>query len=744
MRARRVAIVEGVVQGVGFRPFVARLASESELAGAVRNDGGTVHLEVEGDAEALDRFARRLEAEAPAASRIERVRWRDASPTGGVAFTIEPSQPSQPSHPGATDALPIPPDLATCAECLAEVADPTARRFAYPFTNCCSCGPRFTIVESLPYDRPSTTMRGFAMCDACASEHADPRDRRHHAQPIACPACGPHLTLFDAGGAIAEKDEALERAAEALRRGAVLAMKGLGGYQLLCRADDATFVANLRDRKRRAEQPLAVMVASLEDARRVAFVNDAEARALSGSEAPIVLLRRRADGPLAPDVAPRLATVGVMLPTTPLHHLLLGRVRAPLVCTSGNLHEEPIAYEDADARARLGRLADLFLVHDRPIARRADDSVVRVIGGRARVLRLGRGLGPRALPLRGDGVPRLCVGGHLKNAPAAALEDHVVLWPHVGDLDGPSAREAFEASIDDLQRFLRFSPAEIVCDRHPDYASTIFAERRELPLRRIFHHHAHVAACLAEHPDPSIDHARGFAWDGFGLGEEGGLWGGEVFDMRGASATRVGHLRAFALPAGDAAARDGRRALAGLLLTAGREDSADDETARHLPVARSPRLAPPTSSLGRLFDAVAALLGVRARSSFEGQAAMELEAIAEPGAEPYEPRIEPRGGGARVMDWAPMLDGLLADRADPVRASSRFHATLTQWIVALSIGAPRVALSGGCFQNARLSEDVLADLEDRRIEVLLPERAPANDGGLALGQAWLAARGAGK
>lgn len=723
--SRRIARVDGVVQGVGFRPFVARLAAAEGLAGLVRNEGALVWIDVEGAPASLASFAARLTREAPPAARIDHVEWEDAPPLGRETFVIDASATGE-------AALPIPPDLATCAECLAEIRDPRARRRAYPFTNCTACGPRFTIVTGLPYDRPRTTMAAFALCDACRAEYGSPLDRRHHAQPIACPRCGPSLRMLDRDGALlAGPSEALARSVEAIRRGGVVALKGLGGYQLVCGATDEAAVARLRERKRREAKPFAIMARDLASARRIAHLSDADERALASPAAPIVLAKRGASS-LAPSVAPGIAKLGVMLPTTPLHHLLLEALDAPIVCTSGNLHEDPIAIDEADALARLAAIADVFLVHDRPIARRADDGVVHVIDGRARTLRLGRGLGPRALPLGGDGKARLCLGAHLKNAPAAAFGGSVVLWPHVGDLDAPLAIAAFREAVDDLTRFFELAPEELVCDLHPDYASSTFAERSPLPVRRVPHHVAHVAACLAEH---GRERALGFAWDGFGLGPDGGAWGGEALRLEGAAWSRVAHLAPFALPGGDAAARDGRRALSGVLLAADRLALADRETARFTEVSRS-RLAPRTSSAGRLFDAVAALLGVRARSSFEGQAAMELEALAEPGAAPYPFSLE---GG--VLDWTPMIDPLARDRGDAARASSRFHATLVAMIVAASEGASTVALSGGCFQNARLAEDAIAALRERGVEVLLPELAPPNDGGIALGQAWLASRG---
>lgn len=727
MKERRLGVVRGVVQGVGFRPFVARLAHEEALGGCVLNAGGEVRVDVEGEAAALERFARRLAEEAPAAARIDDVSWRSAPPSGQSGFTIEQSAADTPN------AMPLPPDLATCEACLAEVRDPSARRFGYPFTNCTACGPRFTITKALPYDRPQTTMATFAMCAACRGEYEDQSDRRYHAQPIACATCGPELRLEGRDGAVlARSADALGRAAEALRRGEVLALKGLGGYQLLCDATNPDAVTKLRARKRRADEPFAVMTSTTEGARAFAHVDAVEEAALESPAGPIVLVRRRASSLLAPGVAPRLGRLGVMLPTTPLHHLLLAKL-GPVVCTSGNLHGNPIVIDDEDARGRLGEIADTFLCHDRPIARRADDGIVHVVGGRARVLRLGRGLGPVSLPLPRRGPPRLCVGGHLKNAPAICLAERTVLWPHVGDLDGPRAREAFAQAIDDLRRFVETDPVEVVCDRHPDYASSAWAEESGLAVRRVPHHAAHVGACLAEH---RREDALAFAWDGYGLGDDGGAWGGEVFEVTAGRVARVGHLRRFPLPGGDAAARDGRRALAGLLVEADAGAHLDDDCAPFATLARSKRFAPPTSSIGRLFDAVSALAGVRRQSSYEGQAAMELEALAESGATPYPFQV-----ADGVLDFGPMVAPLLST-GDPGVIASRFHATLASAIVTMADqrGARTVALTGGCFQNARLAEDAMTALGERDIEVLLPERVPVGDGGLALGQAWLAGR----
>ena len=736
MIARHVCRVFGVVQGVGFRPFVARLASELALAGWVRNEGRFVRIDLEGNVAALARFAARLVAEAPPPAHVTRVAWRAAAIRGARGFTIEPSIQAE------SVALTIPPDLAPCDACVAELGDPTSRRQGYAFTSCARCGPRFTIVSALPYDRASTSMAGFAMCAACRREHDDLVDRRYHAQPIACPACGPTLRAITADGAsIAEGGAALDAAFEAIRRGAIVAVKGLGGFQLVTDATVDSAVTRLRERKRRPREPFAVMVRNLDEARRLAHVSALEAAALTSAAAPIVLCAGRASA-LALSIAPGLTRVGLMLPSSPLHHLLLERVGAPVVATSANVHGEPIVTDDAEARARLALIADLVLGHDRAIVRRCDDSLVHAVLGEVRTLRLARGLAPTRLTLSGRAPRRvLCAGPHLRNAPAMLAGDEVVLWPHVGDLDAPLARRALEDAWAGLAALLSVEPDAIAVDAHPDYASTLAAEATELPLLRVHHHHAHVAACLAEH---GVDEAIGVAWDGVGLGHDGELWGGEVLHVTPRGASRVASLRCFPLPGGDAAARDGRRALAGMLSALHLEPRqiGGPDVERFARLAESRTLSPPTTSAGRLFDAVAALLGVCERSSYEGQAAMELEAIAERGAEPL-PFAIGDGPGHRVIDWGPMLAALIAMRADAPRAASRFHATLAAMIAAAVTEAPAmrcgvVALSGGCFANALLLESAAEALSARGLRVIVPRIAPPGDGGLALGQAWIA------
>lgn len=714
------------MQGVGFRPFVARLASELGLRGFVRNESGAACIEVEGPSLALDRFASRLLSELPPPGRIERASWHTRNSTGEPGFVIDES---------ASDdrcALTIPPDLAACAECLAEVDDATQRRYRYPFTNCARCGPRFSIVRQLPYDRACTSMAAFEPCAACHGQYRQLSDRRHHAQPIACPRCGPQLRLLAPTGAPLEKgDAALQAASSALRRGEILALKGVGGFQLLVDATAGAAVAELRLRKRRPHKPFAVLVRDLDEARGQGMFGDEEAAALASAAAPIVLVRKREPG-VSSEVAPGNSRLGLMLPATPLHHLLARAVARPLVCTSGNLHHDPIARDDSEAFEQLATVADVFLTHDRAIEHRIDDSVVHRLDRRMRVLRLGRGLAPLQLALPGTRAGMLCTGAHMNAAPALTLDDEIVLWPHVGDLDSPRAEDAFSAATRELCTFFAQSPRRVVHDAHPDYASTRWAERSGLPARAIHHHHAHVAACLAEH---HADDALAVVFDGTGLGPDGSVWGGEFLHVSATGCTRVAQLRGFPLPGGDLAARDGRRALAGVCVEAG---LAPPALARPFAaLARNPRLSPRSSSAGRLFDAVAAWLGVCERSSFEGQAALALEHCATLCADPYPFELR-----AAIVDWAPMLPALAADRHDPVRAASRFHATLSAAIVAVAMraGHGTVALAGGCMQNHVLVAQVSTALRERGKRVLLAERVPCGDGGIALGQAWIAAR----
>jgi hydrogenase maturation protein HypF len=748
----RVAVhVRGVVQGVGFRPFVHGAATARGLGGWVCNRGDGLGLELEGPAAAVHDFLETLRREPPPAARVDDVRVSRIATRGEARFSILTSAPS-----AVRPVLPA--DLALCVACATELESPADRRYRYPFTNCARCGPRYTIIEALPYDRVRTTMRAFRPCPACAAEYAAPRDRRFHAEPIACPACGPVVRAVSCAGAEeAGGRHALAHAVRALDQGRVVAVKGLGGFQLLVDAGNDEAVARLRRRKRREEKPFAVMCPSLAAVRSLCEVSPEEERVLQGPEAPIVLLERRPAGRtpcrVADGVAPGNPRLGVMLPYTPLHRLLLTAAARPLVCTSGNLSEEPICIDDAEAFARLGGVADLFVVHDRAIVRPVDDSVVRVGPAGPEVLRRARGFAPLGLRLGEAGPCVLALGGHLKSTVTLTLGDEAVVSQHLGDLGSPQATRLLERTVDDLVRFFDAAPAVIACDLHPDYVSTRLAERlaleRRVPLVRVQHHHAHVAAAMAEHglSGPVL----GLAWDGAGLGPDGVVWGGEALVVDRTSVRRVAHLRPFRLPGGERAMREPRRAALGLAYELFGHDAAavlpaaalgPGETHVLLAMLARGVHAPWTTSMGRLFDAVAALARIRQVAGFEGQAAMDVEFAA--GGIEAEPYPLPLGDGdPAIADWAPLVHGLLADRAHgapPARLAARFHAALPALALAIAerTGLPHVVLSGGCFQNRRLACTVRERLERRGFAVFVPQRYPPNDGGLSLGQARVA------
>jgi hydrogenase maturation protein HypF len=694
--ARFRFVVRGAVQGVGFRPFVWRLAHELGLGGHVRNEGGCVVIEAEG--ERVDEFRSRLHRDQPAGAHVEDIGWERIPALGEPGFVIEDSQA------GSTSA--VVPDMATCADCLREVFDPTSRFHRYAFTNCTRCGPRYSIVERTPYDRVRTTMAAFGMCAACRAEYENPADRRFHAQPTACPACGPRLSLCNATGEAIDADDVIDRAAAALGDGQIVALKGLGGFQLLADARNERAVTRLRERKHRPHKPLAVMMPDVEAARRWANVDDREAALLQSPAAPIVLLTSRS-GVVPAAIAPGLGEVGLMLPTTALHHLLLRAVGCPVVCTSGNLSGEPICTDNEEALARLAGIADVFLMHDRPIRRAVDDSVARVIDDAPQVLRLARGYAPLTLPM--PGFPAMATGAHLKNSLAVRVGGRAILSQHIGDLESTLSIDAMRTTARDLQAFFGVEPVWVACDLHPDYASTHFAQALGAPVAPVPHHVAHALACMAEHGRSRL---LAVVWDGTGLGPDGTLWGGEFLVMNGSHWRRAAHLRPFGLPGGDRAARDARRALAGL-----RGDGS--------------LTAPVSTSAGRLFDAFAALLGLCGAQTYEGQAAMRLEAATAKGVDAaYDlPLVEGQ------LDWRPMLEAASNEQVAGV-AAAKFQNALAEGIVAVAREAREtvVALTGGCFQNRYLTERVMRRLREEGFTPVIPRRVPPNDGGIALGQ----------
>jgi len=750
-------VVSGAVQGVGFRPFVYRQATALGLAGWVMNSPEGLTIEVEGGSDRIGALISSIERMPPPNAVIARLIADPLPPRGETGFMIRPSVDE------GERTVPALPDLATCDTCLRELFDPIDRRFRYPFINCTSCGPRYSIIESLPYDRARTTMRDFAMCEICRAEYDDPSNRRFHAEPNACPSCGPHLALWDRSGAVHGKmDDALKEAGAALQRGAIVAMKGLGGFHLLVDARNEAAVRRLRQRKQRAEKPFALMFPALSHVADYCQVSAAEQRLLTGPQQPIMLLRRLAVtdcNAIACNVAPGHPCLGIMLPYTPLHHLLMSDLGFPVVATSGNLSNEPIAIDEHEALSKLGGIADLFLVHDRRIVRPIDDSVARMIAGRELLLRRARGYAPAVFEVA-DAVPGIfAVGGHQKAAVATTMRHAVILGPHIGDLESTEGRGAYARAIEDLTRLHAVRPRLVACDLHPDYHSTHVAGNIDASPATVQHHVAHVGACMAEHAlRPPL---LGIAWDGTGYGPDGTIWGGEFLHVTDAGSRRVAHLRQFHLPGASAAAREPWRSALGILhaLFDARAFELVDLAPVHTISARQRMLictmlerganAPLTSSAGRLFDAAASLVGLRQRTSYEGQAAAELEWAARESAPQlcYEfavldGTVDKAAGW--IIDWEPAMRNLIADvrrGATAAAISAAFHRGLATAIaqVAVRLNEPQVVLTGGCFQNAHLCETTISALTQAGFSVHWHQRVPPNDGGLALGQAYWAA-----
>jgi hydrogenase maturation protein HypF len=758
--SRMKVVIRGAVQGVGFRPFVYRLATESDLRGWVLNSSQGVFIEVEGDRPVLEEFLLSLEQEKPPRAIIQSLEFSFLDSIGYPDFVIRHSE-----EVGEKTVL-ILPDIATCSQCYREMGDPDDRRYRYPFNNCTHCGPRFTIIRALPYDRPNTSMAHFHLCPDCRREYEDPLDRRFHAQPVACPVCGPQVALNSG----ATGDEAIREAAQAVREGRILAMKGLGGFLLIVDARNEAAVRRLRERKHREEKPLALLYPSLGMIREHCYVSPLEERVLTSPESPIVLLRRREQKPgfsqkpgfyrVCEEVAPGNPYLGVMLPYTPLHGLLMQELGFPVVATSGNRSDESICIDENEARERLGHIADLFLVHNRPIVRHCDDSVVRVVLGQELVLRRARGYAPLPVSLKREVPPILAVGAHLKNTIALSVGQQVFLSQHIGDLDTLEARTTFERVIADFLRLYEVEPVVIAHDLHPDYFSTKYATSHiSHPTSHIAvqHHHAHLASCLAENEVEGP--VLGVTWDGTGYGTDGTVWGGEFLWGDASGFERVAHLRTFRLPGGEAAVREPRRAALGVLWEHfGSEALEWEDLAPVAAFASGERRllqrmleqgvnSPVTSSAGRLFDAVAALVGLRQENRFEAQAAMMLEyAVDETVTDAYPlpmTQYPIPNTQSPVLDWGPLLEALLADlqRGIPVGVmAARFHNALVEGIVAVArtVGAERAALSGGCFQNCILLERSYRRLAEVGIRVYVHQRIPPNDGGIALGQVAVA------
>ncbi|NTV51130.1 MAG: carbamoyltransferase HypF [Geobacteraceae bacterium] len=784
MIRRRKHAIHGIVQGVGFRPLVYRLACERGLTGWVRNTPAGVEIEIQGTDILLDSFEHELLKRLPPLAQITSHAHTDI-PVGDDQFFM-----ILPSGTGVAE-IRIAPDSALCSDCLRELLDPADRRYRYPFITCTNCGPRYSIITDIPYDRPKTTIAAFPLCSDCLREYQNPLDRRFHAQPIACHTCGPQVSLVTStGDRIAMHNEAVIQAVELLKNGAIIAIKGIGGYHLAVDAGNHAAVARLRQRKKRDEKPFAVMTANLESAHKLTHINEIEERLMSSAEAPIVIVKKRIGTPLSPLIAPNNDWLGLMLPYTPLHHLLFApypalghplpsgegemsplalrerdRVRdrlQALVMTSGNISDEPVAFEDSDAMQRLAGIADYFLLHDRPIHIRCDDSVIRVFQGRPLFYRRARGYAPRAVTLPFAVQPLLAAGAELKSAVCLAEGNRAILSQHIGDLQNQSTLDSFSHTVKHLSRLFAIEPGLVACDLHPDYLSSRFAEEMAVPLVRVQHHHAHLASCMAE--NGLDDDVIGIIFDGTGYGPDGTIWGGEFLVGGYGDYRRAGHLRPLQLPGGDAAIREPwRMAMAYLYQAFGEAAFAIDHPVVEILPENERMLfakmlkrginSPLTSSCGRLFDAVAALLNLRHIVSYDGQGAIELEGLAEtvenPKMESYQYEIVPNGVKPFQLDFSPMIVGILSDITEGIKSSviaHRFHRTVSSaateacLLIADSTGLERVILSGGVFQNRLLTEMVYTALSDKGMAVFNHRLVPPNDGGIALGQAAIAGR----
>lgn len=763
--------ITGIVQGVGFRPFVYGLATRLDLTGWVRNTSAGVDIEVDGTPEDLDKFVQLLRSEAPLLSHIDELTVASIPAQGFSAFEIVHSEGS------AGDFIPISPDVSICEDCLRELFDPVDRRYLYPFINCTNCGPRFTIIQDIPYDRPKTTMAGFPMCPDCAAEYQNPLDRRFHAQPVACPKCGPQVWLeMDE---TRHEDNAIQQARQLLKAGKILAIKGLGGFHLACDATNPAAVEELRRRKLRVDKPFALMMLNASAVEQHCLVSPLERELLLSRQRPIIILRRRNDSPISPTVAPGQNTMGVMLPYTPLHYLLLvdpenaGSDMPPLVMTSGNLSEEPICTRNEEARQRLSSLADAFLMHNREIHTRCDDSVVRMfpstlaerksgISTSLYPLRRSRGYAPDPIRLAFDALPLLAAGAELKNTFCLARERYAFLSHHIGDLENYETLRAFEQGIAHFEKLFRIHPEAIAYDFHPDYLATRYAQERacaeNLPAIGVQHHHAHIASCMAEHGMSGKQPVIGIAFDGTGYGEDGSIWGGEFLIADYRSFQRVAHLAYVPLPGGDKAIREPWRIALAWLHALGIEWSDDLPPVKHaaslkeqavppldaLSAQLDKRLNTPlTSSMGRLFDAAAALAGIRQAVNYEAQAAIELEALAEL----HEPTYYPMAIENDIINPAPALQALIDDLRTGVSIpmiATRFHAGIAQMVLETCTllrtrtGIQDVILSGGVWQNSLLLTITTGLLQHASFSVYTHRQVPTNDGGLSLGQAAIA------
>lgn len=749
MISRVYIAIQGAVQGVGFRPFIYNLAGKLNLKGYVLNSSSGVYIEAEQDKEYLNEFILKIEKEKPVLAVITGFEFSFLDPVGYREFEIRKSRDND-----DISAL-ILPDIAVCDECRKELLDPSNRRYRYPFINCTNCGPRFSIIESLPYDRPNTSMKNFEMCPECRKEYENPADRRFHAQPVACPACGPQIELLDsAGNTVSYGDEALILTAAKIKSGKIIALKGLGGFQLIADASNESAVKLLRERKLREEKPFALMFCDVESVRKICRVSEFEERLLKSPESPIVLLKRKKEGKyeniVSKQAAPDNPYLGIMLPNTPLHILLLEELRGPVIATSGNISEEPMCIDNGEALERLGGIADFFLVHNRPIVRHVDDSIVRVIMGKEMMMRRARGYAPMPVKIHNKintGVI-LAVGGHLKNTVALKVKDNVFISQHIGNLSTKESFDTFTKVIGDFKELYKVNPGKIISDKHPEYMSTKFAKSSAAPLSEVQHHFAHIASCREENQISGT--SLGVSWDGTGFGEDNTVWGGEFFLSDNGHYSHFAQFRRFYLPGGEAAVKEPRRSALGLLYSiygnkvfdencpAIKEKFCRNETATLKQILNKKINSPLTSSAGRLFDAAASLLNLCNVNNYEGQAAMRLEFAADPAVKDYY-YFEMCGNELLVIDWQPFMEGLLKDLSDKVPVeiiSAKFHNTLARIILSAAdtAGEEKIVLSGGCFQNAVLLEKSICLLEKNGYKVYRHQRIPANDGGLSLGQ----------
>lgn len=762
--------ISGSVQGIGFRPFVYRLAKELELKGWVNNNAQGVEIAVEGDRQQLDLFIERLQSEKPARSQIQQITQEWSAPAHYQDFEIHES-----TDDASIKTAVILPDLATCDDCLRDIFDEQNRRYRYPFTNCTNCGTRYSIIKAVPYDRHNTTMHRFQMCNHCQTEYDQPLDRRFHAQPNACPKCGPHLEIWDRDGQVLViGEQAFLTTVQAIREGKILAIKGLGGFQLVVDANNAEAIAKLRSRKHRPHKPFALMYPNLESIHQDCQVSTLEAQLLKSTEAPIVLLQK-VNKRLKPLVSDN-DYIGVMLPYTPLHHLLMTELQSPIVATSGNLSDEPICIDNQEAIASLGNIADLFLVHNRDIAQPVDDSVVRVIGDRPVILRRARGYAPSPINMSAPLAPQywgeteykkspsigglrglkiLALGGHLKNTIALSINNSIILSQHIGDLETTKAFEHFQRIIQGLSETYEFQPEAIACDAHPDYLSSQYARQLaqslQIPLITVQHHYAHALACMVD--NQIVSPVLGIAWDGTGYGTDGTIWGGEFLKITDSGFARIVHLQPFPLLGGDKAAKEPRRVALGMLW----EIFGDRLWDLELPTLQSftnselrilktlltkPHHLPKTSSIGRMFDAVASLLNIYQITSFEGQAAIALEQICDATIDDFY-GMDVKNDGK--IDWTNLIQSILEDiqnQTVSATIATKFHNSLVAVMVAIAkqIGIEKIGLTGGCFQNRYLTERAIEKLTQAGFQVYCHQNIPPNDGGIAAGQIMAALR----